>query len=94
LKSRLSKSHLTLSKKIKHPGYLSLKMEAGSLLVTYLDSLTPHWRSGVGTQLARAFEEWAAREGATLIALATRRATTFYLAIGFEESAAYFRKLL
>ena len=51
-------------------------------------------RSGVGTQHARAFEEWAAREGATLIALATRRATTFYLAMGFEESAAYFRKLL
>lgn len=51
-------------------------------------------RSGVGTDLERAFEEWARDRGATLIALATRRAAPFYSAIGFEESAVYFRKLL
>ena len=30
----------------------------------------------------------------TLIALATRRAAPFYRALGYEESAAYFRKVL
>lgn len=54
----------------------------------------PARRGGVGTDLERAFEEWAKARGATLIALATRRAASFYSAIGFEESATYFRKLL
>jgi hypothetical protein len=40
------------------------------------------------------FEEWAKSKGAVLSALATRRAATFYQAIEYEESAAYFRKLL
>ena len=51
-------------------------------------------RNGVGTDLLRAFEEWAKTGRANLIALATRRAASFYSAIGFEESATYFRKLL
>ena len=51
-------------------------------------------RNGVGTELERAFEEWAKDRGATLIALATRRAAPFYSVLGFEESAVYFRKLL
>jgi hypothetical protein len=29
-----------------------------------------------------------------MVALATRRASDFWLAIGYEESATYFRKLL
>lgn len=41
-----------------------------------------------------AFERWAAAEGCALVALATRRAAPFYRAIGYEESAVYFRKLL
>ena len=41
-----------------------------------------------------AFEQWAAAEGCALIALATRRAAPFYRALGYEESAAYFRKVL
>lgn len=41
-----------------------------------------------------AFERWAAAKGCTLIALATRRAAPFYRALGYEESAAYFRKVL
>jgi hypothetical protein len=41
-----------------------------------------------------AFESWAKSRGAALVALATRRAAPFYLALGYEESASYFRKLL
>ena len=49
---------------------------------------------GVGAALMGAFEEWAAASGAPMVALSTRRAAPFYLAIGYEESAVYFRKLL
>ena len=41
-----------------------------------------------------AFEQWAAGQGCALVALATRRAAPFYRAVGYEESAAYFRKVL
>jgi GNAT superfamily N-acetyltransferase len=49
---------------------------------------------GAGAALMSAFERWAAGHGCALVALATRRAAPFYRAIGYEESAAYFRKLL
>jgi GNAT superfamily N-acetyltransferase len=49
---------------------------------------------GAGAALVRAFEQWAGGHGCALVALATRRAAPFYLAAGYEESAAYFRKLL
>ncbi|HEV3167435.1 MAG TPA: GNAT family N-acetyltransferase [Isosphaeraceae bacterium] len=51
-------------------------------------------RQGIGRQLMREFEEWARSRGSRLVALATRRATDFYLSLGYEESATYFRKLL
>jgi GNAT superfamily N-acetyltransferase len=51
-------------------------------------------REGLGGHLISAFEDWARSRGAKLIALATRRAAPFYAALGYEESAAYFRKLL
>lgn len=51
-------------------------------------------RLGVGAALMNAFEEWAAESGAPMVALATGRAAPFYLALGYEESAAYFRKKL
>ena len=51
-------------------------------------------REGVGASLIREFEAWAGQRGARLVALATRRASEFYVARGYEESAAYFRKLL
>jgi GNAT superfamily N-acetyltransferase len=51
-------------------------------------------RQGVGAKLMAGFEDWARGRGAKLVALATRRAAPFYLALGYEESAAYFRKLL
>jgi GNAT superfamily N-acetyltransferase len=51
-------------------------------------------RRGHGRDLVAGFEDWARSRGAKLVALATRRATPFYRALGYEESAAYFRKLL
>ncbi len=49
---------------------------------------------GAGRALMSAFERWAAGQGCALVALATRRAAPFYRAAGYEESAAYFRKVL
>jgi len=49
---------------------------------------------GVGRVLMSEFEQWAARRGCALVALATRRAASFYRALGYEESAVYFRKVL
>ncbi|MDB5292219.1 MAG: GCN5-related N-acetyltransferase [Phycisphaerales bacterium] len=51
-------------------------------------------REGIGRQLMGDFEQWARSRGAKLAALATRRADQFYWALGYEESASYFRKLL
>jgi GNAT superfamily N-acetyltransferase len=51
-------------------------------------------RRGIGKVLMTAFEEWSVSEGCTLVALATRRAAPFYLDLGYEESASYFRKVL
>ncbi|MDE7478371.1 MAG: GNAT family N-acetyltransferase [Lachnospiraceae bacterium] len=51
-------------------------------------------RAGIGAELVKAFEQKAIDNDCKLIALATRRAADFYLAIGYEESAAYLRKLL
>jgi GNAT superfamily N-acetyltransferase len=48
---------------------------------------------GIGGTLMSAFEQWAATQGCALVALATRRAAPFYRALGYEESATYFRKL-
>ena len=55
--------------------------------------LSPRNR-GIGRLLMTAFEDWAAGRGAKLVALATRRAARFYRAVGYEESATYYRKLL
>ena len=49
---------------------------------------------GIGRTLMSAFERWAAARDCGLIALATRRAAPFYRALGFEESAVYFRRIL
>ena len=51
-------------------------------------------KDGVGRALMTEFEKWSAGRGAKLVALATRRAAGFYRAVGYEESAIYFRKLL
>jgi GNAT superfamily N-acetyltransferase len=49
---------------------------------------------GIGRALMSAFEQWAVAQRCALIALATRRAAPFYRALGYEESAVYFRKVL
>jgi GNAT superfamily N-acetyltransferase len=49
---------------------------------------------GIGGALMSAFEHWAAAQGCALVALATRRAAPFYRALGYAESATYFRKVL
>jgi GNAT superfamily N-acetyltransferase len=49
---------------------------------------------GIGRALMTTFEEWARGRGCALVALATRRAAPFYRALGYEDSAAYLRKLL
>jgi GNAT superfamily N-acetyltransferase len=51
-------------------------------------------RQGIGEALMSAFEQWAADRECALIALATRRAAPFYRALGYEESATYFRKIM
>jgi GNAT superfamily N-acetyltransferase len=51
-------------------------------------------RHGIGRLLMQQFEQWAAARDAKLVALATRRAESFYQALGYAESAIYFRKLL
>lgn len=54
----------------------------------------PFRRQGVGRRLMEALGEWAVSRDAKMIALATRRAANFYQTLGYEESAAYFRKQL
>ncbi len=47
---------------------------------------------GLGKDLMTAFEELAKSSGCPQVALATRRAGEFYKAIGYTESATYFKK--
>ena len=54
----------------------------------------PFRRQGIGRMLMHEFEAWATGRGCKLVALATRRASSFYQALRYEESALYFRKLL
>ena len=49
---------------------------------------------GIGRALMATFEQWALGRGCALVALATRRAAPFYHALGYQDSAAYLRKLL
>ncbi len=49
---------------------------------------------GIGRALMQALERWATQRNCVLSALATRGAAPFYLALGYEESATYLRKVL
>ncbi|MEI5909294.1 GNAT family N-acetyltransferase [Bacillus spongiae] len=49
---------------------------------------------GVGKRLMDKVEELSLKRGSKLVALATRRAHQFYSAIGYEESATYYKKTL
>jgi GNAT superfamily N-acetyltransferase len=54
----------------------------------------PEARSGgIGVTLMKAFERWARANGASMVALATRRAEELHDAIGYEASAVYVRKV-
>jgi len=48
----------------------------------------------VGKNLMVLIEEKAVQRGSKLVALATRRASDFYKAIGYDESAVYLKKSL
>jgi len=50
--------------------------------------------AGVGRLLMDCFEQSAKASGNKLVALATRRADSFYQTIGYENSATYFKKHL
>jgi GNAT superfamily N-acetyltransferase len=54
----------------------------------------PQRRRGVGRALEEEFALWAKDRGTKLIALATRRAASFYATLGYEDSATYFRRIL
>ena len=65
--------------------------------VAWVEEITvqePMRMRGVGRALMENFEEWSNNRGNKLVALATRRAASFYRSIGYEESATFFRKLL
>lgn len=51
-------------------------------------------RTGVGRRLMEQAETWARNVGAAYLALATRRSAPFYTALGYQESAVFFRKTL
>jgi GNAT superfamily N-acetyltransferase len=51
-------------------------------------------RHAVGKGLVAEFERRARDDGCQLVALATTRAQRFYRALGYDEHAAYFRKIL
>jgi GNAT superfamily N-acetyltransferase len=53
-----------------------------------------HRRAGIGRALMAAAERWAVDEGAAYVSLASRRAGDFYLAVGYEDSATFFKKTL
>ncbi|MEU0572679.1 GNAT family N-acetyltransferase [Nonomuraea sp. NPDC005983] len=51
-------------------------------------------RQGIGRGLLEGFEAWARSRDARYVAMATRRAPEFYHALGYEESATFWRKVL
>jgi len=53
-----------------------------------------HRKKGTGEMLMKEFEAWSESRESKLIGLATRRAASFYTAIGYHESATFFRKIL
>jgi GNAT superfamily N-acetyltransferase len=51
-------------------------------------------RNGVGRALMAGAEDWSRAINAAYVALASRRARDFYLALGYEDSAAFYKKPL
>jgi GNAT superfamily N-acetyltransferase len=98
---QISHAQLSVAEFDQHPiGYL-LGFEHATFYangrVAWVEELMVHShyrRQGIGQSLMSAFEIWAIQRGARVVALATRRAAGFYRALGYEESAIYFRRLL
>jgi GNAT superfamily N-acetyltransferase len=57
-----------------------------------VDGHTRH--SGIGRRLMEQAEKWAQSIGAAYIALASRRAGPFYLALDYEDSAVFYKKTM
>ena len=51
-------------------------------------------KRGTGKSLMERFEKWCIERKSKLIGLATRRASSFYEAIDYEESATFYRKII
>ncbi|HKJ94343.1 MAG TPA: GNAT family N-acetyltransferase [Gammaproteobacteria bacterium] len=65
--------------------------------VAYLDEMVVSEdlrHSGIGTQLVKAFEEWATESGCRLIGLAVEGAAPFYESLGYQRIAGHYRKAL
>lgn len=81
-------------------GYLSAHRHATLFAngpVAWVEELMvdqPTRGAGVGRQLMDRAECWARDGGARYLALATRRAGGFYQALGYEDSAVFFRKMV
>ena len=57
--------------------------------------VTPENRNeDIGRELMNSFEGWCVERNSRLIGLATRRASEFYKALDYEESATFFRKII
>jgi GNAT superfamily N-acetyltransferase len=56
--------------------------------------LPEHRRLGIGKRLMAHFEGWALERQCKLVSLASRRAGDFYQAIGYAESALYYKKAI
>ena len=53
-----------------------------------------HRTTGVGRELMGYAANWARESGAAYLALASRRAGPFYRALGYEDSAVFYKKTL
>ncbi len=51
-------------------------------------------RKGIGTALLEACEQWATELGCVLVSLATARSGPFYLNLGYQTAAGYYKKYL
>ena len=53
-----------------------------------------HRGGGIGRTLMQAFEKWAESRDSAQVVVCTRRASEFYSALGYEETATCFRNVL
>lgn len=74
---------------LHHPAFYANGIISWVEELFVLDSYRGH---NIGRYLMEAAEEASQARGSKLVALATRRADKFYKAIGYHESATYFKK--